>query len=190
MKRILIAGVLGGVVVFLWGAISHMLLPLGEMGIKNLPAEAAILPTLQREIQQPGFYFFPGMDMSRQPTAEEQQAWEARYKAGPIGILVYHPTGWTPLSPRQLLAELASNILAAFILAWVLSLAGITWSKGIAIAALFGVFAWLSISVSHWNWYGFPTSFLFGEALDQVLGWTMGGVVIAALLRRKPPVVE
>ena len=42
--RILIAGVIGGLVMFMWGAVAHMMLPIGEMGMK-LPTE----PELQFE---------------------------------------------------------------------------------------------------------------------------------------------
>ena len=35
--RLLLAGIVGGIVVFIWGAITHVVLPLGEMGIQNLP---------------------------------------------------------------------------------------------------------------------------------------------------------
>lgn len=185
MKRILIAGILGGLVMFIWGALTHMVLPIGEMGIQSLPGEENIVPVLQREIQQPGFYFFPGMDMSGQATAEQQQAWEAKYAAGPVGVIVYQTVGGTPLSARRLLTELTSNILAAFILAWVLTLVGVALLRGVIIAGLFGLFAWLSISVSYWNWFGFPSSLTAGEFLDQVIGWMLAGIVVTMIVRRK-----
>ena len=36
MSRILIAGLVGGVIVFVWGAFSHMVLPIGEMGLSTM----------------------------------------------------------------------------------------------------------------------------------------------------------
>ena len=33
--RIYIAGLIGGIVLFVWGAVSHMVLPVGEMGIQQ-----------------------------------------------------------------------------------------------------------------------------------------------------------
>lgn len=73
MKRILIGGFVGGVVVFVWGAIVHMALPTGTMGIRRLPNEEAILGALKGSIQEPGFYFFPGIDLDREMTAEEER---------------------------------------------------------------------------------------------------------------------
>jgi hypothetical protein len=42
--RIILAAIVGGVVVFIWGAVAHMILPIGDMGIRMLPAEQTLLP--------------------------------------------------------------------------------------------------------------------------------------------------
>ena len=46
-----------------------------------------------------------------------------------------------------------------------------------------GIFGFVSILVSYWNWYGFPTDFTIGAALDEVIGWFLGGLVLAAIVR-------
>ncbi len=38
-KKVLVGGVVGGIVLFVWGAVSHMVLPLGGVGIKEMPNE-------------------------------------------------------------------------------------------------------------------------------------------------------
>ena len=48
--RVFFAGLLGGIVMFVWGAASHMALPLGEMGVQNLPNQAVLLPMLKENI--------------------------------------------------------------------------------------------------------------------------------------------
>ncbi|HXU11392.1 MAG TPA: hypothetical protein VN898_05460 [Candidatus Binatia bacterium] len=55
------------------------------------------------------------------------------------------------------------------------------WPRVLAVALL-GVFAWLSLSVSYWNWYGFPASFILAEGIDQAVGWTLGGLAIARIV--------
>jgi hypothetical protein len=44
--RILVAGVLGGIVMFVWTSIAHMALPLGEAGIGEIPNESAMLSAM------------------------------------------------------------------------------------------------------------------------------------------------
>jgi len=140
---------------------------------------------MRASIQEPGFYFFPGMDMSREPTPEEESAWNAKYLAGPTGVLVYHPTGSAPMSPKQLINELLSNIVAAILAAFVISHVTGGFGRRALIVTLLGLFAWMSISVSYWNWYGFPASTTIAEAVDQVGGWLFGGLALAAIV--KPP---
>jgi hypothetical protein len=181
--RILLAGVLGGIVVFIWGAITHVVLPLGEMGIQNLPNEEAIVEELKAGIPEPGLYFFPGMDTSRELTVEEQQAWEAKYTAGPTGILVYHPAGTQPLSPKLLLTELVADIAAALLAAFILAQTVGSFALRVLLVGLMGIVAWFSISVSYWNWYGFPTAFIMAEGIDQFVGWLLAGSPMAAVVK-------
>jgi hypothetical protein len=184
MAKILLAGAVGGIVVFLWSAFTHMVLPTGEAGIRQIPNEDAVVGAMKESMREPGLYLFPGMDMHRKPTPEEKQAWAAKTAAGPTGFLVYHPTGSSVLSPKYFVTELVANIAAAILLALVLASVPASLGKRGIYGMLFGLFAWLSITVSYWNWYGFPGSFVGEEALDQIGGWLLGGLAIAALFKR------
>ncbi len=184
MKRILLGGTFAGLVVFLWSAVDHMALPTGRMGLKTLPQEDLVLGAMSTAIKEPGFYIFPGIDLSKTPTDEEQKAYAAKYTAGPTGILVYHPGGEPLMQPRQLSTELASDILAAWIAAFAVSLTSASFGKRVLLVTLLGLFAWLSITVSYWNWYRFPSAYVVAEAVDQVGGWLCGGLVLAAVFRR------
>ena len=48
--RILLAGILGGIVMFVWTSITHMALPLGEAGINEIPNDSAVLSAMQSSI--------------------------------------------------------------------------------------------------------------------------------------------
>ena len=178
--RTLIAGIVAGVVVFLWGAVSHAVLPTGTMGLQVMPGEDAVIAALRQNVTKPGVYFFPGADMTRKMTAEEERAWTAKIAQGPVGLLAYRATG-SPLSARMLLNELLSNIAAAIVAAIVLSRTVAGYGTRVVITALLGLFAWLSISVSYWNWYGFTAPFEVAELIDQVGGWLFGGLVLGKL---------
>ena len=60
--KILIGGVVGGIVIFFWGFVSHMLLPLGEMGMQSIPQEEALAAAMKDDVREPGLYFVPGRD--------------------------------------------------------------------------------------------------------------------------------
>lgn len=183
--RLILAAILAGIVMFMWGALSHMVLGIGDAGVKPMPNEAAITAAMKANITEPGFYFLPGMDMSKKATEEEQSAWAAKYKEGPTAILVYHPTGEVMMSPRQFGVELGSDIAAALVVGMILTFAAVSFPRGVIISTLVGLAGWLSISVSYWNWYRFPTNFTTGELIDQVAGWLLTGFVLGFILRRR-----
>jgi hypothetical protein len=187
MKKIVVASVAGGLIVFVWSAIAHMATPLGTAGMSVLPDEARVLEALKTLDPRSGLYFFPGMDMSRTLTPEEQQAWEAKLRSGPVGLLVINTQGAEAFSPRQLAIELASAILAAGVAAYLLSLVGAPYLTRVVAVALLAVFASLSISASYWNWYGFPTAFVAGELVTELIGWLLAGLAIAWLVPAPAP---
>src|SRR5262245_23022254 len=125
-----------------------MVLPIGEMGLNGIPNnEGAVLDAMKSNIQQPGIYLMPGIDMSRKPTDAELNAVYAKAEAGPTAVLVYHPTGEKVMTPGQLIRQALFNILCGLIAAFIISatVASLT-TRGLMIM-LMGVFAWLTISL-------------------------------------------
>src|SRR5437773_2077316 len=124
-KRIVVGGIVAGIVMFIWGALSHAVLGLEESAIKQFPNEPAVVTAFQANLKEAGFYFFPGMDttpnMTKEQSAAAQKTWTEKYLAGPRGILIYHPDGEQAMSPKQLGAQLLSEMVAAIIAAWLLS---------------------------------------------------------------------
>lgn len=189
MKKVILGGVLGGLVLFFWGAVSHMATPLGAIGVRSIPPaqEAGILDAMRGAMNERAIYFFPGLDPSRVMAPEEQQAYAAKYRAGPAGIVIYNPRpGGDPLSARQLLTELGSNVLAALVAALVLVfLAGpSSYGQRVFLVASFGLVAGLEVDVSYWNWYGSPTNYVLAQLVDHTTGWLLAGLVVARVCRR------
>ncbi len=183
MFRILAAGIVGGLLVFGWGALAHTVLPLGETGIGQLPDESFVMAPMTATIQDPGLYLFPASDPSRDPSPEEEMAWQDRYRAGPRGMVVFQPTGAEPMSPKQLGTEAISNVLAALIGAFLLSLMSGGYLVRVVAVTSLGLFAWLSINVSYWNWFGFPVDFTIAAGILEVVGWLVAGLAMAAIVK-------
>jgi len=193
MIRLLGAGVVGGILMFVWGALSHMVLGLGDMGMNSLPtpAEPAVVAALEDASLEPGLYFYPGWGEAHAKnfTKEQEAAWLKKYAAGPTGLILYNKgTGEeVMMKPSQLAGEFASNVVAALLVACIFAMARMSLVTMVVSSIFIGLVVPASISFSHWNWYGFPTAWLTGECLDQVVGWTISGTGIALVLgnRRK-----
>jgi hypothetical protein len=179
LYRLLLAALAGAVVMFAWSALSHTLLIRG-VGFTRLPNETALLAAMRESIKDEGLYFFPGIDWSQHPNADETAAWEERFRRG-NGLLIFHPSSDAPVSGRKLLLQFLCDLLASAIAAYLsLILAVPYWKRVVAIGAL-GTFGCLGVSALFWNWYGFTDAFFAAHCLDKIVGWVLAGAAIAKL---------
>jgi hypothetical protein len=187
--RVLLAGILAGVVSFLWGMLSHVVLNLGESSMKSIPAEPVVLRAMSAHITEPGFYFFPSMQDQPKGTLEQQKAAQAAYlkayETRPHGVLIYSPPNG-PLNfgsrlARQLAIEVGCGLIAALLLS--MAAASLPFGGRILFVALLGLFASMSVDAPYWNWYGFPTAYFRAQVIDEVAGWAVAGVVLATMIR-------
>jgi hypothetical protein len=186
--RIILAGILGGIAMFIWTSLAHMALPLGEAGVRELPHEQALLASLKANLGEArGLYLFPGPGLGDNPTREAKKESMRRMSeklaSNPSGLLMYHPT--RPLNFGRLLAtefvtELFEAILAVFLLAQtrIFSFGG-----RVGFVFVVGILAATATSVSYWNWYGFPKRYIAAYMFTQIVGFLCVGLVAALLMR-------
>jgi hypothetical protein len=196
MKRVLLAGLLGGIAMFVWSSIAHVALPLGRTGIREIPNEQAVLSGMQAQLgTSSGLYAFPGMGLGPNPTREEENAamqqYDQKLAANPSGILIYHPPGAKALTPGQLITESLTEMAEALMLAWLLAqttLATLGSRMGFVIIA--ALMAAITTNIPYWNWYGFPNSYTIAYMSIEFVGYLLAGVVIAAILKMSVPAVR
>lgn len=189
-KRVLIAAVLGGIVFFIWSSVAHVVLPLGETGVKEIPSENSVLSAMQTSIGGThGLYIFPGLgvgpDASRDQKNAAMQNYDEKLAGVPSGLLIYHPAGEKSLIPRKLATEFLTELLEAFLLTIVLAYVRvISFASRVGFAALMGLAAAIATNVPYWNWYGFPTNYTAAYMTTQIVGYLFMGLVAAAVLGR------
>jgi hypothetical protein len=182
--RIILGGLVGGILWFIWGAVSHMATPLGEMGFSSLSAadEPAVTAALKAAVKEPGLYMIPGGDMGKM-TDSQREEWTKKFQAGPSAIMVVRPQGADPMSPKTLGIEFASNVVASLLGCMMLALVGGRYPARVAALVLAGLMGWASTNVSYWNWYGFPTDFTVAAGIEEVVGWLIAGLAMAAIVK-------
>jgi hypothetical protein len=188
-KRIVLAGLLGGLALFLCETVAHMVLPLGEAGVKALPDEPAMAAAFKANIKEAGFYIFPMPDQSPGMTREQQQAAMQKamekMRAGPTGIMVIYPQGREVLLPSHLATQFGSDVLsmllAAALLSWAIRLK--TYGSRVLFVMLLGLLPALAVDVPQWNWYGFPAVYTLAQLVVHLAGFLAGGLLVARLSR-------
>jgi len=184
--RYVIAALLGAVVIFLWGFVAHMLLPIGEMGMRKPANEDAVLQAAATALPQQGIYLLPHIDPEKMGDKATVDAWEAkagqnRFVFVAVGPTIAHPTDMSGNLTKQFIGSYLAALIVAIVLA------ATSWSFGTRVLGSlgFGVFGWLTNTVPLWNWYRFPDDFNVGGLIEQGVGWLLAGIVIAWWLGRR-----
>ena len=185
MRRV-VAVVVGALTCFAWGAVSHMVLGLGDAGLKSIPpaAEAGLAEAQSTAIPEPGLYFYPGMEEGKENDPAAQKAWQEKADAGASGILLVNigpGHGMTPTTfGVELLTDLAVATLALFLLCCAAGCCRTLVSRVLFVAML-GAMSSLLRDVPFWNWYGFPIKFTVAQFADSFIGMALLGLVLALI---------
>lgn len=188
--RVLLAGVLGGIAMFLWSFVAHDLLPLGQMGISKLSHEATVIEALYTDLgSREGLFLYPAPNAPDNATSAEKK--EAMQRAidksqrGPSGMLIYHPQrdlNMGRLLGVEFVTELIEAILAAFLLA---QTGLVSYVSRVFFVTIIGVIAAITTNIPYWNWYAFPKRFTAAAIFIQVVGFFLVGLISAWLVRSK-----
>ena len=181
--RVILAAILGGVVMFAWGAVSHMVLNLEAGAFKQVSNEPAVVAAMKENVSGDGVYIIPGMDMTQKATPDEMNAWAAKYEEGPTAMLFYNARGAEAFSMHRFAIQLGADVAAALFGSIILFLAAVNFGRGVIISTVIGLAGWCAILIPYWNWYRFPFDFVRMDLIDQAAGWFLAGLVMAFILR-------
>jgi len=172
MIRILIAGLLGGLAMYVWSSVAHVATPLGMTGIQTIANEAAVTGPMKANLTgHPGLYLFP------------KAAEHGAGVPGPAGFLIYRDNV-TGMSAKTLGSEFAVELLEGLIAAALLSVTALAgYLQRVAFVGGVGVAAAIATDPSYWIWYRFPANFTAAAMLVTVVGYVVAGLVIAAILK-------
>ena len=188
--RIFLAGILGGIVMFIWNFVAHDLLPLGEMGVRLIPNEDAVTSVLQTNLgDNSGFYVFPSGGLTPGATGEQKKAAmkkaEEQMAAGAAGVLVYRPKRIFNF-PKRLGIEFVTEVIESLLAVFLLAQTGIRGFGGkVGFVFTTGILASIVTNVPYANWYGFPKSFTLAQMIMTVVGYLLIGIVAALVLGKR-----
>lgn len=176
-SRTLLAGIAGAAAMFAWSFVAHMFLPLGEMGVSQIPVEQPVLEVLRANLNEDGLYMFP--------YEEDMEAGMRALETKPSGVLVYHQPGYDFNFAKSLGIEFGENLIAVLIGVFLLTRTRIDSLGGrTGFFAGLGVIAVLAGYVSYWNWYGFPAAYTAGAVITDFVGYLAAGLAAAFVLPR------
>jgi hypothetical protein len=180
-KSIWLGGVLAGVAVFAWGFLSWVVLPMHEASFLKFKDEAAVTAVIAANAPAAGVYLLPNehADAAAMETPEvRQQRMDAamkQWETGPTALMAIR-FGATPYISIGLITQIVGALLIAFLLSKTSGLG--YWGK-VGFTVLVGVTVGVLSLVPEWNWWGFSASYVGATFIDYVVGWFLGGLVLA-----------
>jgi hypothetical protein len=186
--RILLAGIVGGVVMFIWNFVAHEFLPLGEMGVSVMQNEDAVTSALQSNLgDNSGFYIFPSGGLTPGATGDQKKA--AMEKAqkqmaeGAAGLLIYRPKRVFNF-PKRLGIEFATEVVEALLAVFLLAQTRITSFGGkVGFVVMVGILAAIATNIPYANWYGFPKPYTLGQLTIMFVSFLLVGIVAGLMMR-------
>ncbi len=185
MKKTVLGGIVGGIILFIWGFLAWAILPLHEPTLHTVADEDAVINALKPILQEHAVYTFPKQpDMSVDQAAMD--AWTEKYKRGPSVMMFYKPTGSDPMMPSQMIFGLILAILSAWVVCWFLARSialNAPYISRVAYCGMFGLFVSLFTHLMQWNWMEYPVDYTSAMIIDAMLGWIFAGLGIAAVVK-------
>lgn len=164
------AGILGGIVLFIWGFISWTMLPWHTMSMHNFKSDVAVTQAIQANAPESGIYVLPSMHPG--------EGMESK-STGPMVFASIHLPGMSSSMGMPMGIGLLTQIVAAFLVAWMLARTKLSYVGKVGFVVIFALTATIIRDVPAWNWFMFDTHYTLVMMADTIIGWFFAGLVLA-----------
>lgn len=181
-KPLALGAILGGVVLFVWGAVYHAALPFGAMAFERFADEDAVASAVTAAAARSGTYFLPWI-----PEGSGEAEMKAAQDKAARGPFVFASVRLGPAQPMgvYLATQFGICLLIALLATRLLIDARVTSARGSALFLMVvAVAGWAAKNLSYWNWYAFSTAFTLGELAEVGIGFGLAGLAIARVVPR------
>jgi len=174
MKKILIAGLIGGIIVYAWTTLSYTVLNLHDSAQAFLPQEkqAAILQTLATEDVPEGSYLLPRLPT--ESSMEEQQKFGEEMEGKPWARISYYKA-WHLNMGMNMIRGLLADIIMVMLACWMLVKINSRSFGVYFVASIFiGLIAFINNPYTGHIWY--PMHDISSLLLDAIVAWGLCGL--------------
>lgn len=174
LRKLILGGVLGGIILFIWSALSWMVLPWHMKTLQSFKDDNAVSQILTANSTQSGMYMLPSPQMKTSQATPSQ---------GPVMFAAVRLEGM-PSMVREMIIQFIIQIVAAFLVTWlVMKTAGLSYLGRVGFVIVFALTAGIVTDLPYWNWFSFDTSYTLVALADLMVGWFLAGLVIAKIAR-------
>ncbi len=186
MSKIIKGGLLGGIVLFIWGAISWTVLPWHTKTLHQFSQESAVEVALANNAPHPGIYILPNPDGGKKGASGKEKeirmkVTQEKMQKGPFAFVAMSPQGLGPMS-RHLFIAILIQVLTAGLMTWLLiKTENLRYFEKVGFVVIFSLAASIFCELPNWNWWGFQTDFVLVTVLDHLVSGFLAGLVLAKI---------
>lgn len=192
MKRVLVAGIVGGFVAFLWMCISWGMLPWHQVGITKFENEEAVASVISENAPESGVYLLPyvALESLQSSIEEDKEVYQEQKKAihdNPMIFAQINRHGIRDYSPLTYIWNILSLCVCVSFVAYLLTLLKLdtTYFKRFYFCVIFGLSTSIFAQLPGWVWFGASGSYVGIMIIDTVITWALVGLVLASIVKPK-----
>lgn len=191
MKKFVIASIVGALIIFIWSALSWVILPVHTHSMHYTPKQDTIMKVLNNSSLETGLYELPSADnrnlgmMKDSKYMKEMEDMNKMNVGKPFAMIIYGKVGDEMSSCQYIygiiidlvavmctviLLVMSKDKLKTFFMRW--------WA-----VMLIGFIVALNSYMLEWNWMQFPWHFIKGEIIDTFMEWGLCGLWLAWYFR-------
>ena len=189
MKKVILGGIVGGIILYFWGFVSWVVLPWHEMTVEKFRDEELVSQVIKENAPKDGVYFIPSMiDTSHLSPEQKEEAQNKQKKAMEKGPFIYaqiKTEGLHSMTITGHILGLLTYIVGAFLTSALLANAHDLRYLGrlffvIVVGLLIGVMA----GIPNVLWFGAPFKYYTVVAIaDSLISWCLAGLALAAIVK-------
>lgn len=183
MKKLVLGGVLGGVVIFVWMALSWMVFPWHTASLLRFNDEEAMRQAIAANAPEAGMYALPSPTPAPGTGPMSAEAMEKDMAKTPHAFVAVRLQPVATMAP-QMIVGILSQVLTMLLASWLLlTTSGLSYMGRVGFITVLGMISWLLVAVPEWNWWSFSAAYTIGAFLDVVVGMFLAGLVVARVVR-------
>lgn len=186
MKTILKGTIIGGIIAFVWGTISWMVIPWHQAMFQQFKNPANVESAILRNVEGPGVYTIPGIcDRMKEEKSEIDTGKSKAVDNQLVMMAMVVPNMGNPMKPSMFVIGFIINMISAFFLTWVTKCAQISGylNRLLFILGVVVVAACMTV-LPTWNYWHSSAIFTIISFADLVLTWVLAGLGIAAVTKK------
>lgn len=186
VQKIVKCGLIGGFVLFLWGAIAWTVLAWQGFHMKSFSNEIQVQTTIANNIEGSGIYILPSIHQYARGSTEYESA-KTRMSQGPFATVAVMAQGKNPCMVCSMISDLIVRIIAASLVTWLLlhSSGPHGIKRSVKFITIIGVVVAIAATLPYVIWFGFPIGFAVVTMVEVTVGWFLAGLAIGKILDKK-----